>query len=101
MNSVKKKPNFSQNLFWDIDINTLDIDKYPAHIIERVLEYGQWEDWIKIKEYYSLETIKEIAINLRSLEPTAMTFVSIVTHTSIEEFRCYRLIQSNRQPSIS
>ena len=101
MNFDKKKPIFSQNLFWDLDINTLDIDKYPAQVIERVLEYGQWDDWIKIKEYYSLETIKEIAINLRSLESTAMTFISTVTHTSIEEFRCYKRIQSNQQPWIS
>lgn len=98
MNPIKNKPVFSQNLFWDIDINTLDIDKYPAQVIERVLEYGQWDDWKKIKEYYSLETIKNVAINLRSLESTAMSFISTITHTSLEEFRCYKLKQLNQQP---
>lgn len=100
MNTDKIKPTFSQNLFWDIDINTLDIDKHPSQVIERVLEYGQWEDWKKIKDYYTLETIKDIAINLRSLEATAMSFISTITHTSIEDFRCYKLKQSKQQPWI-
>ena len=32
-------------LFWDIDITKADMDTCPAQIIQRVLEYGQWEDW--------------------------------------------------------
>jgi len=98
MNPKINKPVFSQSLFWDIDISKLDIDKHPEQVISRVLEYGKWEDWLKIRDYYSLKIIREISINLRSLEPTAMSFISTITHTPLEEFRCYKLIQSNLQP---
>lgn len=74
------------------------MDKHAGYIIERVLEYGQWEDWLKIKEFYSLNKIIEVATNLRSLEPSAMTFIATISNTSLEEFKCYRLIQSNLQP---
>jgi hypothetical protein len=94
----QSKPIFSQSLFWDIDIHKLDVDKYSVQVIERVLECGQWEDWLKIRDYYSLDKIKEVAISLRSLEPTAMTFISTITKTPLEEFRCYKLRQSNHQP---
>lgn len=90
--------DLSQNLFWDTEPSTIDIDKNSAFVIERVLEYGQWEDWKKIKEYYTLEKIKDVAINLRSLEPSAMSFIATITHTSLEEFRCFKLIQSSQQP---
>lgn len=92
-----EKPVFTANLFWDVDKETLDIDKYSSQVIQRVLEYGQWSDWNKIVEYYSLEKIKETAKNLRSLEETAMTFVALITNTPLEEFRCYKLKQSNHQ----
>lgn len=38
-------------LFWDIDITKADMDTCPAQIIQRVLEYGQWEDWQLIRSY--------------------------------------------------
>lgn len=94
----REKPTFSKNLFWDVDINDVDIDKYPAFVIERVLVYGQLEDWRKIRSYLGLDSIKKIAVNIRSLDPRSLSFVSTMTHTPIEEFRCYKLSQSNQQP---
>ncbi len=94
----KEKPIFSQNLFWDIDIEELDVDKYPKFVIERVIERGSLEDWHKVKNYYTFEQIKELSLTMRCLAPTALTFIAAYLNLPITEFRCYKLSQLMPQP---
>ena len=89
----KKHIKFSENLFWDIDVNELDMDKHKAFIVERVLDYGYWEDWLIIKNYYSLDKLAEIAKGVRSLTPMSLSFIATITGTKIEDYRCYKLAQ--------
>ena len=90
----KKEIKFSQHLFWDIDENELDLDKHQEFIVGRVLDYGFMNDWLAIKEYYSLEKIADIAKNIRSLMPKSLSFITAITNTKITDYRCYKLIQS-------
>ena len=80
---------FSKHLFWDTDPNSLDMETNAAYIVQRVLEYGQLKDWYLLKEFYGLERIKEIAIHLRSLDPKALSYITAITNTPREQFRCY------------
>ena len=41
----------SSYLFWDTDINNVDMDMHPSYIIQRVMEYGQLEDWHLIPSF--------------------------------------------------
>lgn len=59
---------FSKILFWDIDLNEADMDKYPAHFIQRVLEYGSMDDWRLLRSYYGLPKIVEECKQLRTLD---------------------------------
>jgi hypothetical protein len=88
------KSLFSTNLFWDIDIANLDMEKHARYIVERVLDYGDWEDWLLVRNYYGLEKIKEIALGIRSLFPESLSFIATVTRTPENQFRCYTLLQS-------
>jgi hypothetical protein len=85
---------FSVNLFWDVDLADLDLDKQAAFVISRVLDRGTWDDWLRILDYYGLSGIKAVALNIRSLAPKSLAFLSIVTDTPKEFFRCYTLTQS-------
>jgi len=85
---------FSKNLFWDIDLETLDMEKHAAYIVERVLDHGRMEDWLFIKQYYGLERLGVIARTIRSMSPKALSFISTVTDTPEDQFRCYTQIQS-------
>jgi hypothetical protein len=87
---------FSPNLFWDIDIAELDMEKHIAYIVSRVLDYGRWEDWLLIRKYYGLEKIKETAMNLRFMFPDSLSFIATITHTHENQFRCYKQIQSKK-----
>ena len=89
---------FSFNLFWDADPADLDMDKHKAYIVDRVLERGRWEDWLLIRNYYGLEKIKEIALNIRGMYPESLSFIALMTHTPENQFRCYTLLQSKNRP---
>ena len=82
--------NFSKYLFWDVDLKTFDLDKHKVQMIQKVLELGQIEDWKLLKTYYGLETIKEVSLNLRSLDVVTLSFLSTIFNIDKTEFRCYK-----------
>jgi hypothetical protein len=94
MDKKNMTKNFSTNLFWDIDLSDLDMDKHQAFIVGRVLDYGNWEDWVLIRKYYGMEKLKEIALGIRSLERRSLALIATATHTPENQFRCYELLQS-------
>ena len=57
MNKEITIDNFSQYLFWDIDLNGFNFEKHKVHLIQKVFEYGFIKDWNLSNEPYGLETI--------------------------------------------
>lgn len=88
---------FSTYLFWDVNKDDLDMEEHSRYIIKRVIEYGMLNDWNIIKKYYGLERIIEIAKTFRDLEPRALAYLSAISQTPKEQFRCYTYQQSNPQ----
>ncbi|MFN7675758.1 DUF6922 domain-containing protein [Flavobacterium sp.] len=82
--------DFSQHLFWDVDLNGFDLDKYKTFFIQRVLEYGNIKDWNLIKKLYGMEAIKEASLNARSLDAVTLSFVATIFNIDKTEFRCYK-----------
>ncbi len=87
---------FSPHLFWDVDINEVDIEKNKKWFIEKVLEYGFLNDWLLIKNLYGLKTIGEISVGLRTMSKKTLSFVSLLTSIPKENFRCYTSTQSTQ-----
>lgn len=81
--------DFSPHLFWDVDRSNMDWEKNARFIIERTLEYGLLQDWNLLRNYYGLERIGAVALNIRYLDPKTLAFVSVVTGLPKEKFRCY------------
>lgn len=98
VNSKEYVKNFSKHLFWDADERELDMDKYPAYIIPRVLEYGVMDDWRLLKRYYGLDKIVEVCKQVRSLDPMCLSFICAISHTKKEDYRCYHFRQSFPTP---
>jgi hypothetical protein len=88
---------FSPNLFWDVNPNDIDMEEHAAFIVHRVLEYGLIEDWNYILSYYGMSRILFMVLQYRSLDPKALSFISAITKTPKENFRCYTTIQLNQQ----
>ena len=89
--------HFSSNLFWDINPDNIDIEEHASFVVQRVLEYGMMEDWNYILSHYGISRILSITLKLRSLDPKALAFISAITKTPRENFRCYTTTQLNQQ----
>ena len=82
--------DFSPHLFWDVDLSGFDFQKHKVHLIQKVLEYGLIKDWNLIKELYGLDQIKEVSLNLRSLDAVTLSYLSTLFKIDKTEFRCYK-----------
>lgn len=82
--------DFSKHLFWDVDLDGFEFEKHKSHLIQKVLEYGFINDWNLLKTIYGLETIKQVSLNLRSLDAVTLSYLSAIFNINKEEFRCYK-----------
>ena len=82
-------PGFSDYIFWDVDKGSIDLAVNAPFVVQRVLEYGQIGDWKLLLGFYGLDEIVKVSKNLRTLEPRALSFISTVSGTPIDQFRCY------------
>ena len=72
-------------LFWDIDMSQASMDACPQQVVQRVLEYGNLDDWRLIRAYYGLHRIVELC---------KLSYICLLSGTSKEEYRCYHTAQS-------
>lgn len=83
----------SEHLFWDIDKSKLDLDKSSSYIIQRVLEYGEWNDWCFIYKYYGLDKIVSDCMRMRTLDPKALSYICGISGTQKTSYRCFTMKQ--------
>ena len=98
MSSKECISKFSHNLFWDADVSQMSMDAHSAYIIQRVMEFGQINDWRLINHYYGLERITEECKKMRTLDPVCLSFICTISHTKKEDYRCYQYRQSCPTP---
>ena len=95
MEIKKEIPVFHRRIFWDVDFDNLDYDGKASWIIERVFERGDVPDIRNCRRYYGDDKIREVLLNAKFLSKARMYLASAVIGRPIEEFRCYKLRQSN------
>ena len=67
--------NIKKSLFWDTDVNTIDMVGNKRYVIERVLKYGSLTDYAWIKSVYSPDEIKNVILRDRSeLDKRSLNF---------------------------
>ena len=81
--------DLSSHLFWDVDKNAIDFVNSKEQIISKVLELGMLKDWNIVKQVYGLETIKNTALQLRSIDDVTLAFLSNLFEIDKTNFRCY------------
>lgn len=82
--------DFSKHFFWFVDLDGFDFEKHKAHLIHKVLEHGFINDWKLVKELYGLDAIKEVSLNLRSLDAVTLSYLSAIFKIDKTQFRCYK-----------
>jgi hypothetical protein len=62
------KFKIDKSLFWDVEIDNVDYNKYARHIINRILMRGNINDWLELKKFYGTERIKTEMLKMRYLD---------------------------------
>ena len=94
---MDSKPQFHRRIFWDIDFDKLDYDKYANFIIERVFDRGDIEDIRQCRRYYGDKKIAEALLNAKWLMKETVYFATAILKNELIDYRCYKLAQLNPQ----
>lgn len=89
------KPEFDKRIFWDVDFENLDYDTRYRFVIERVFDRGDVPDIRNCRRYYGDEKIAEVLLNAKYLRKIRLYVAAAVIDQPVENFRCYKLRQSN------
>ena len=84
-----------QSLFWDVDVNSIDLQKHKASVIERITSRGRFNEFREMLDYYGRDEVKNVLVNTRHLDKVTLAFCSVIFNIPKEEFRCYKLAQLN------
>lgn len=94
---VKQKypvETLSNRIFWDTPIENIHGVEHRKFIIERVLRYGRFADWKIIRDWYGIDGLREVVVDIRELEDISLSFLCLVLGLKKEDFRCYIQKQS-------
>lgn len=75
---IPKKIKFRPELFWDVDVKTVDPKKHARYIIERILDFGNDSEVRWVFRQYPYQFIKEIIVRSRVLDPKSRSLWELV-----------------------
>ena len=81
---------FTKRLFWDVDVNSLNVEKDQFFIIERVMNYGLWQDFVELIQFYGKETVRQEIIKSSYLKKDVLNFLCLYLNLKPSQFKCYR-----------
>ena len=88
--------SLSPHIFWDVDVQSVDVEKNGVFVLQRVLQYGILKDWLLLKSIMGVENIKALAVQLPTLDDVSISFLSNLYKIDKSEFKCYKNKQSNQ-----
>lgn len=71
-------PDKLHSLFWDTNLNSFDPACFPDYTIARVLEYGDKEAVVWLRQTFKEDTIKRVILSERRLSPKSANFWALV-----------------------
>lgn len=87
-------PNLSKRIFWDIDVDTLDYEKDRVYIIDKVMNYGLWEDFVALMQFYKKDIVKQEIVKSPYLKKDVINFLCFYFDLKLTDFECYTRRQS-------
>lgn len=82
----------SSYLFWDRNIDTLDLIEDRHLIMERVFTRGMENDERLVFALYDRNVIKDTIITIKNFDKKTLNYLSIIFGIPKEQFRCYKHI---------
>jgi hypothetical protein len=69
---------FRQSLFWDVDPDTIDVEKNATYIIERIMDFGNDDEVRWMWKTYTKDRLLGVIGRSRSLHDESRIFWKIV-----------------------
>ncbi len=91
-------PSISKKAFWDISFDELDFEKSSLYVMEKVFNYGTWNDQVAIMKFYSLPRIRQEIVEALYLRKPVLSFLCTILELQKTDFKCYNKMQLNPLP---
>ena len=83
------KPAISKKAFWDIAFDELDYEKSSLFVMEKVFNYGPWDDQVKIMRFYGTDRMRSEIVNASYLRKPVLSFLCVILRLKKTDFECY------------
>jgi hypothetical protein len=83
----------NKRIFWDADINAIDLQLHKDFIITKVFEWGNLKEFKALMNYYPQKQVCEALLTQPYLSKVTHSFASVLFDIPKEKFKCY----TNRQ----
>lgn len=80
---------FSEHLFWDTPVESVDVERHRKWLVRRVLEKGTKADWDRLLRLYGKAAVGDAVKTMRSLEKKSFRFACAILDLEPTECRCY------------
>jgi hypothetical protein len=82
-------------LFWEADVQNMDLQEHRLAIIERITTRGHFDEFRVMLNYYGITAVRDTLLDARWLDKRTLAFCSTIFDIPETAFRCYKLAQSN------
>lgn len=92
------EPGISKKAFWDVSFEQLDYEKSSLFVMQKVFNYGSWDDQIAVLKYYGKERVKKEITGASYLRKPVLSFLCTILDLNKKDFTCYIRQQLNPVP---
>lgn len=80
--------------FWDVDYTSLDLNRDRLFILEKVFNYGLWQDYRAVFSIYGETKIRQEVVQISYLKKDVLSFLCLILNLKPTDFKCYTKTQS-------
>lgn len=91
------KPVLSKQAFWDVDMDKIDYEKKAGYVIEKIIDWGTFEDFIQLRRFYGDRKIRKEIVNAKWLGDKEIYFCCAIFNLEPKDFKCFIKKQLNPQ----
>ncbi len=79
-------PEFIRALFWDVDPDSVDLDRHQNYVLGRVMSRGGWAAMRWLRETYEAAAIADYLVDRGDqLPPRERAYWSLITSTKVDD----------------
>jgi hypothetical protein len=93
-----QNPAISKKAFWDVAFDDVDFENSSLFVMEKVFNYGTWDDQVKIMRYYGMGRLRSEIVHARYLRKPVLSFLCVILKLKKIDFECYNKMLLNPLP---